>query len=191
MKIDIESLIDRYTWYIVGDECHRYQSWDNCYKAFSTPTQLEIHSLELAFYLASWEMYRGSSGLLQKTHSIHKGAVDIIFSNLNQKLRCDQNNDVSRKNIISILKLKHQLAKYYNNISFNKGILKARPISTTNTLLSKIMFGTLGCVPAYDRYFIDGPKEMKMKYVDFNEASLNELFDFIAMHDKAIDKAQK
>lgn len=53
------------------------------------------------------------------------------------------------------------------------------------------MLGTLGCVPAYDRYLIEGLKEMKMKHTNFNEASLRELFNFIDKNKKEIDQTQK
>ena len=165
----IISVIDKYILGITKDEFHRYKSWDNCFKAFSTSKQTEIQILELAFYLASWGMYRGSSGLLQKNHLIHKGAVDIIFSKTSQKLKCNQTTEVKRENIAAILEVKNQLAEHYSSIYFTKGADKPKPISPTDTLLSKIMLGTLGCVPAYDRYFIDGLKEMKMQHTGFNE----------------------
>ena len=83
------------------------------------------------------------------------------------------------------------MAKHYSSIYFTKGTDKPKPISPTDTLLSKIMLGTLGCVPAYDRYFIDGLKEMKMQHTSFNEASLNELFNFIDKNQNEIIQAQK
>jgi hypothetical protein len=183
--------IEKYLSGITTDEFHRYKSWDNCIKAFSVSKQSEIQVLELAFYLASWGMYRGSSGLLQKNHLIHKGAVDIVFSNTNQKLKCNEATEIKKENIKAILSVKDELAKHYNSIYFTKGADKPKRISPTDTLLSKIMLGTLGCVPAYDRYFIDGLKEMEMRHSSFNEASLNELFHFIDDNKKEIDLAQK
>ena len=187
----IVSTIEKYLLGITGDKFHRYKSWDNCFQAFSVSKQTEIHVLELAFYLASWGMYRGSGGLLQKNHLIHKGAVDIVFSNTNQKLKCNKIIEVTKVNIDAILNVKNKLAEYYSSIYFAKGADKPKPISPTDTLLSKIMLGTLGCVPAYDRYFIDGLKEMKMEHTGFNEASLNELFNFIDKNKKEIDQVQK
>ena len=183
--------IEKYLNGITADEFHRYKSWDNCHKSFSVSMQTDIHVLELAFYLASWGMYRGSSGLLQKNHLIHKGAVGILFSNEGQKLKCNSKNEVAKSSINDILNLKDKLANHYKSIKFTKGADEPKPISPTDTLLSKILLGTLGCVPAYDRYFIDGLKEKKMKNITFNETSLNELFDFIDKNKTEIDKAQK
>jgi len=191
MKASIVEIIKKYLSGITADEFHRYKSWDNCFHSFSSSTKSEIQILELAFYLASWGMYRGSGGLLQKNHLIHKGAVDIIFSNTSQKLKCNQTTEIKREKIKDIIAVKDELAKYFRSIYFTKGADKPKPISPTDTLLSKIILGTLGCVPAYDRYFIDGLKEMKMKHTGFNEASLNELFNFIDDNKNEIDEAQK
>lgn len=187
----IVGIIEKYLSGITVDKFHRYKSWDNCFHAFRVSKQTEIQILELAFYLASWGMYRGSGGLLQKNHLIHKEAVGIVFSKANQKLKCNQSIEIKRENIKAIIGVKDELAKHYSSISFTKGAEKPKPISPTDTLLSKIMLGTLGCVPAYDRYFIAGLKEMKMEHVGFNEASLNELFNYIDKNKKEIDQAQK
>lgn len=191
MGTNIKTIIEIYLSGIISDEFHRYKSWDNCFKAFSSSKETEIQILELAFYLASWGMYRGSSGLLQKNHLIHKEVVHIVFSKANQKLKCNQTLEVNKGNINAILKLKDELACHYSSINFTKGADKPKPISPTDTLLSKVMLGTLGCVPAYDRYFIDGLKEMKMEHTGFNESSLNELFNFIDDNKNEIIQAQK
>ena len=105
-----------------ADENGRYRSWEHCYSHFikareSKEVDYDYLSLQLAFYLASWGMYRGSSFLLQKDYKEHY--YYIIMQ-----------------------KVKEQALK--NQLSF--------------TLITKILMGTLGCVPAYDRYFIAGIK---------------------------------
>jgi hypothetical protein len=189
-KIDA-NVLEKYLNTIVEDKFHRYRSWDNCFRSFNSSIQTEIQIIELAFYLASWGMYRGSSGLLQKNHLIHKGAIDILFSKTYQNLKCNPNNEVMREDISDILYLKDELAKYYSSIYFIKGAAKPKPIAATDTLLSKILLGTFACVPAYDRYFIDGLQEMKMEHTGFSEVSLNELFNFIDYNDSEIIHAQK
>lgn len=74
-------------------------------------------------------MYRGSGGLLQKNHIIHKGAVDILFSKTCQKLKCNQNAEVIKENINDILHLKDELANHYSSIYFTKGTDNPKPIS--------------------------------------------------------------
>ena len=66
----------------------RYKSWEWCHQAFIdkkddiSEENIEFLSLHLAFYLASWGMYRGSSFLLQKDYRIH---IPIIKEVLNHK----------------------------------------------------------------------------------------------------------
>lgn len=68
---------------INGRDC----SWKHCYSEFCkarnerpcTDDKKDCLSLHLAFYLASWGMYRGSTFLLQKDYKIHRPVVDIIM----------------------------------------------------------------------------------------------------------------
>ena len=70
----------------------RYRSWEHCYKCFYDARKTEnpdydYLSLQLAFYLASWGMYRGSSFLLQKDYKIHIPIVkEILDSQYNPLL---------------------------------------------------------------------------------------------------------
>ena len=60
---------------IEDDKYHRYKSWEHCYRYFKKNKNKELNydyaALQLAFYLASWGMYRGSSILLWKDYKIH------------------------------------------------------------------------------------------------------------------------
>lgn len=63
-------------------EGDRFYSWRYCYDRFnsnmddcSEEDRTDYLALNLAFYLASWGMYRGSSFLLQYDYTIHKKAV--------------------------------------------------------------------------------------------------------------------
>lgn len=71
------------------DENGRYRSWEHCYSHFikargSQEIDYDYLSLQLAFYLASWGMYRGSSFLLQKDYKVH---IPVVKELLNEK--CD------------------------------------------------------------------------------------------------------
>src|SRR5690554_3174640 len=118
METNIKEIVLKYIKDITFDEYHRYKSWDNCFKAFSMPNKSEVHVLELAFYLASWGMYRGSSGLLQKNHLIHRGAVDIVFLTKNQEIKCNEHIEVNRDHIQGLLSIKNELSNHYSNIYF-------------------------------------------------------------------------
>ena len=60
-------------------------SWQHCYNAFILnrsnvdDNTFDYLALHLAFYLASWGMYRGSSFLLQKDYKVHIPIVKIIM----------------------------------------------------------------------------------------------------------------
>lgn len=67
------------------DENGRYRSWEHCYSHFikargSQEIDYDYLSLQLAFYLASWGMYRGSSFLLQKDYKVHIPVVKELLS---------------------------------------------------------------------------------------------------------------
>jgi len=74
------SMLEPYIQAISKDKEHRYRSWEVCREQFEIKNQSDSHALHLAFYLASWGMYRGSSGLLQKNHRIHTFPVKILLS---------------------------------------------------------------------------------------------------------------
>src|ERR1043165_5225917 len=84
--------------YIINDPHHRYRSWDHCYFYFqglatsSTKKDIDLASLHLAFYLASWGMYRGSSFILWKDYQIHIPAISLL---LEQEYRSLWNLDLN------------------------------------------------------------------------------------------------
>lgn len=132
-------------------------------------------------------MYRGSSGLLQKNHRIHIGAVAILQSEKYQPLVCSDSIQVDRTAIPLILELKRALSQHYTEVDYTrKG--KGLKISDTDTLLSKIMLGALGCVPAYDRYFVAGLEAAGISNRKFTREALHELFDFIAFNQSVLDQ---
>jgi hypothetical protein len=190
MEFD-QKVIEKYLISITSGRFHRYKSWDHCYESFNGTEKRENRILQLAFYLASWGMYRGFAGLLQKNHLIHEGAVDILFDKKYRRLWCFGGKEVSADNIGEIFDLKAVLSVYYKETIRTKNDKEEKQITPTDTLISKIMLGTLGCVPAFDRYFIAGLKEMKMNYRKFNPASLNHLFNFINDNSFEIKKAQE
>lgn len=109
MKTFTGEEVAKYSNLLVKDPFHRYLSWDHCFNAFSEKSQNEEQlSLSLAFYLASWGMYRGSAGILQKNHRIHIKAVEIILSDKYDPIRCSQ-YEVNSSHIALIIDLKNVL----------------------------------------------------------------------------------
>lgn len=157
-------------------EFHRYNSWQHCYEAFGNKKLNRDHlALHLGFYLASWGIYRGSSQLLQKNFKVHTEAINIL--NSYRHLRCNQNYEVTLSNLPEILELIKELSIYYD---------KKHDVTPTDTLISKIILGTLGSLPAYDRFFIDGVKQLELKSTTLKEKSLRELFKFIESNEEEL-----
>lgn len=165
--------------FLKQDTFNRYESWKHCYQAFQDVSKDNDYlALHLGFYLASWGMYRGSTGLLQKDYKIHVGAVAII-KNYHKGLRCSKDFEVSKESIDKIIKLKNDLFHHYNQFNYQtkRNTFEKKP--PTDTLLSKVILGTLGCSPAFDRYFNDGVKSKNIKSTKFTSNSLELLIDFV------------
>ena len=161
------------------DSENDYHSWRHCYNAFADINRDETFlALHLGFYLASWGMYRGSAAIANKDYTIHIGAVQIVKQFY--ALRCDENNEVDAKNIPELLKL----CKY-----MTKGeMIQRKP---TDTLISKIIIGTLGCSPAFDRYFNEGVKNEGFSFTKISKKSFEELFLFKEKYESDLLKLQK
>jgi hypothetical protein len=172
----MELIISPYLTQIENDNNHRFTSWENCYKAFQTINNIDFLSLHLAFYLASWGMYRGSSGLLQKNHKIHVKAVEIILKY--RSLQCNPMFEISTLEFDDLCKLIEELIDYYGSIKFWRNN-KNDNVSPTITLITKIIMGTLGCLPAFDRYFLDGINFKKQSASKISQTNFEFLLEFI------------
>lgn len=168
---------------LATDESGRYRSWEHCYLHFmkargNKDTDLDYLSLHLAFYLASWGMYRGSSFLLQKDYRVHIPVVKEILSEKYDTLagiECAELRYESNQNLLKDLSI--FLDKYYDKV---RREVKGNGLKSdlSFTLITKILMGTLGCVPAYDRYFIAGIKNQKVATGNYNIKSVMQLVDF-------------
>lgn len=129
-------------------------SWEHCYRYFKRDSiEIDKACLHLAFYLASWGMYRGSSFLLQKDYLIHKEVVEYLITR--RHLQKIEFVNIKDETITEIVHLCEWIKEWYAaNVRKVNGADKK--INVTDTLVTKIVLGALGCVPAYDRYFIDG-----------------------------------
>jgi hypothetical protein len=167
---DILAVIRRFAEPLTNDNNHRYKSWEHCYKAYSMPEKSEDElCLNLAFYLASWGMYRGSSGLLWKDYKVHKPVLEVLKNHQHLK-----NEIITENNFGSVIKLCTDIKDVYRCIDYNNGKNKGlKYISPTDTLVSKIILGTLGCLPAFDRYFNKGC--FNYQNVDITHSSLINL----------------
>jgi hypothetical protein len=119
--------------------------WEHCFKYFSgKPKDHDLGCLHLGFYLASWGMYRGSAEIHKFDYLVHEPIVNEVLLSKYDLLR-----GASLENLSDHLDLVWTLAEKIRT-------LYPSTITVTDTLLTKILMGTLGCTPAYDRYFRAG-----------------------------------
>jgi hypothetical protein len=132
----------------------RYTSFDYCHNFFRSHHEdgrvanladadaVQLACLHLGFYLASWGMLRGSSVLLQRSVKHFAPVVEVIAQSPDAVWTVDADNygddasgvlfDVARR------------------------IRAAFPEGASDILVTKIMLGVYGCVPAFDTYFKRG-----------------------------------
>ena len=161
----------------------RLASFDYCYNYFRTTNDLtqdiEKSCLVLGFYLASWGMFRGSSFLLQKSIKHFEPIIRYIAAL--DKSVWDIDVDVyDEKNILTIIEI-------YNEI-------KSRLIDNDNsdlTLITKILLGVFGFIPAFDNYFCNSFREISKGQCGFrklNLKSISSLKTFYESNKTTIDR---
>lgn len=186
---DIEGVISSFHRQLSIDQHHRYKSWEYCYSYFSKDDIDVDHAcLHLALYLASWGMYRGSSFLLWKDYLIHEAIVRELISK--RHLRSVDFTYQPEETISEIFNLSNWIKDWYTeNITSVNGHTKR--IIPTNTLVTKILLGTLGCIPAYDRYFVGGLRKKGIGFSTLTKGNLLAVLRFYQSNKTAFDNAQK
>ena len=154
----------------------RELSFDFCYGYFlktRASGEKRRSCLELGYYLASWGMLRGSSALLDKNIKYFERVINIIRTeNMWGIDVCDCTDQDLDYILLVGKKLKTALSD----------------ISVTDTLLTKIMLGVWGCVPAYDRFVKAGYKKLTGQPLgEFNKASLKKIQEFYQKNKERID----
>lgn len=134
----------------------RYASFDYCFNYFQSfreegkideivnEKNLQQSCLQLGFYLASWGMLRGSSFLLEKSVRTYGKLLKDIIS-FNKRIWDIDADSYSDENIKILLDCKEMIYKSLGE--------KNNP---SDTLITKIMLGIFGNVPAFDNYFNKG-----------------------------------
>ncbi|UYZ83839.1 hypothetical protein MTZ49_14795 [Entomomonas sp. E2T0] len=167
--------------------CHRYASSDYCFNYFqlkqtkakkSFSDDMEYSCNVLGFYLASWGMYRGSSYLLQNSASIFKGLIEYI-DEMDKVYWTIDVPEFTDENIEFLISLYNQIAKKIK-LDNRKKV----------TLITKIMLGIWGCVPAYDSYFTKTFSNIfagECAFTSFNKKSLESIKKFYEAYQLDID----
>lgn len=150
--MDIEGNVRAYLG--ARDPLARYTSFDYCFNHFQEHREqnglpallradaLQLSCLHLGFYLASWGMLRGSSDLLQRSVRVFVPVIEVIADAPSEIWETDANvyGDGSCRVVFETA----------------QKIRAALPNGASDILVTKIMLGTFGCVPAFDTYFKKG-----------------------------------
>ena len=162
----------------------RYSSFDYCYNYFqefyekqkiielANSDNLQISCLQIGFYLASWGMYRGSSFLLQKSLKHLERLIKLIskLSSTYWEIDVDSYTDANISFLIDLS----------NSMRNSLGDTDDYP---RDTLITKIMLGVFGNVPAYDDNFTKG-----FGIRVFGKKTLYDIKDFYLSNKNAIDE---
>lgn len=179
-----------------ANENGRSRSWEHCYRVFrdarTDPSpDYDYLSLHLAFYLASWGMYRGSCFLLQKDYKVLSPIVEKVLKPEYDCLFGIACTDLREPEVQKRLKnVSDNIANHFHPIRDEVAGRKVAS-SVSPVLITKILMGTLGCVPAYDRFFIDGIKKHKVTTGEYNLKSVLRLVDFYEAHNDRLEEARR
>ena len=169
----------------------RILSWEHCIKQFSSVftdlkngkiekiscEHIDYLSLHLGFFLASWGMMRGSTDLLGYDYKVHYSAIECLlkFSHLFQK---DYLQSHTADDLKELKRCADELRQSYTTTEKQQ-----RPLSnTTDTLVTKILMGTLGIVPAYDDFVKSAVKHYGITTASFNEKSFEKFSEYFSTH---------
>ena len=133
-------------------------------------------------------MYRGSSFLLQYDYTIHTSVVKEILKPEYNKLfgiECKELN--SEQTVLLLKKLNSEIGGIYKQFRSNAGKEDIKQDIST-TLVTKVLLGALGCVPAYDRFFVDAVKKNEVTTGNYNIASLQKLIKFYERHQERLEE---
>lgn len=133
----------------------RYASFDYCFNYFqsfresgivsalASPANVQLSCLQLGFYLASWGMLRGSADLLQKSarHLIH--VIEVLARTDTSLWELDA-HCYTESNTQRLVELANTIRRAHPRMS--------------HILVTKIMLGVFGSVPAFDTNFRQGCK---------------------------------
>ena len=179
-KLKINNTILKYYKSVSEDSYHRYNSWENCYKYFrkrrfnKSKIITDLDCLQLGFFLASWGMYRGSGFLLGKSYEVHRSVIKEL---LDKKYKILWNLKIEELDKNSEeLSLLFELSNCLKNIYIDE-IKDDKNVS--DTLITKVLLGTMCCTSAYDKYFKDGCYHQEIHpFSNFSKDSYLSIIEF-------------
>lgn len=161
----------------------RYTSFDYCFNYFQAHREqgrlpalvrgdaLQLSCLHLGFYLASWGMLRGSSDLLQRSLRHLIPVIEVIANAPAEMWDMDA----------------HRYGDGGCPVVFETGrqVKAALSNAASDTLVTKVMLGTFGAVPAFDAYFKRG-----LGVTTFGPKALRKIGEFYDANAEVIERTK-
>lgn len=139
--------------------------------ALGSPQHLETTCLHLGFFLASWGMFRGKGFLPRKSAKFYEPLVQIISTTDPVLWEIDA-HCYTPPHIRMLLELKARIVDALGTGN-----------QPSDTLVTKLMLGVFGCVPAFDTYFKSG-----LKVSRFDEKALEKVAAFYEQYRSIVDR---
>lgn len=129
-------------------------------------------------------MLRGSTKLLQKDYKVHEEAVNLILKPQFNCLLALSLSDAQKKED-TLFELIDALRDVYRRLlgSCNRSY-------PSDTLITKVLLGTLGCVPAYDTLFVKGLRMEGVSYSGLKISNFRGLIQYCRDGEELFLRAQ-
>jgi hypothetical protein len=191
--IDIAANVAKY----FGDRSpvERAASFDYCFNYFqgfrardeiaalASPANVESSCLHLGYYLASWGMLRGSSVLHTKSYRFFVPVIQAIAQEPEAVWGIDVDK-YTEANIAELLELSRRISAAMAAKS-----AKGDPVTApTETLVTKVLLGIFGSVPAFDTFFKLGFRTVTDKAVKTDRSTFGAIREFYTANLAAIDQ---
>jgi hypothetical protein len=179
--VNVEANVQEYLG--ARDPGARYTSFDYCFNYFQSHNEqghlaallegqaLQLSCLHLGFYLASWGMMRGSAALFQRSLRQFVPVIAVIAEAPAAVWETDAHLYRDGK-CPEILETASRIEAALSN-------------DASQTLVTKIMLGTFGCLPAFDTFFKSG-----FGIARFEPKALKEIGEFYREHAEVIEESR-
>lgn len=179
----------------------RGRSFDYCYNYFRTNTgvqltkDIEKSCLAIGFYLASWGMFRSRGFIWTKSVKCFEPLIEFISKSKTDSAIWDLDLDnYNPENIQKICNLYDEIYDVLKMKIFNNELSEQLPSHTVHspskTLVTKIMLGVFGSVPAFDtnfNKFLEDLSNGKRGLNSFNAETLDFISQFYCANETVIN----
>ena len=198
----MQTYADKFMDIYCKDKNSRYRSYDYIHSFYLAKRSdnrnktLDKVALRLFAFLGSWGMLCRGAFLMQKDYRFLIPVIKILNKTDYKELcNVDLFSFDIEAYIRKVIDLKKELNDYFIDKTYynlkgpyriNKNS-KDKNKKVHDTVIGKILMATLGCIPAYDEYVVDGMKNEKL-CATLGKRSLKKLVNYSRDHKEALEK---